>query len=192
MAVDNPESKIVVIDTDSYAGNFEREMCAFITGQVGECHVGSGVAWEEEENIRHLSWFKDHIAQEEDDDQCARPASIWQTPGRFNDGYGGHYDDTPEVRASLDPRCASARHPAYESVAIFVDELPPDEVLAEMVERAQAYCAEHGIKYRGCRLLEPQYAVKEVQVHVGHLEVLRKVVQEVSNEEIHVKLLPSA
>ncbi|KKK83825.1 hypothetical protein LCGC14_2789530, partial [marine sediment metagenome] len=34
------DSWIFIIDTDSYAGNFEREMCAYITGRVGECGVG--------------------------------------------------------------------------------------------------------------------------------------------------------
>lgn len=29
-----------IIDTNSYAGNFEREMCAYLTGQVGDCGVG--------------------------------------------------------------------------------------------------------------------------------------------------------
>ena len=27
---------LFVIDTDSYAGNFEREMCAYLTNQIGE------------------------------------------------------------------------------------------------------------------------------------------------------------
>ena len=30
----------VIIQTNKYAGNFEREMCAFITGHIGECEVG--------------------------------------------------------------------------------------------------------------------------------------------------------
>ena len=29
-----------IIDTDQYAGNFERELCAWTTGQIGECEVG--------------------------------------------------------------------------------------------------------------------------------------------------------
>ena len=33
-----------VIDTNEYAGNFEREMCAWLTGQVGECDVGKEMA----------------------------------------------------------------------------------------------------------------------------------------------------
>jgi len=30
----DPKDYIFVIDTDSYAGNFERDMCAFLTGRV--------------------------------------------------------------------------------------------------------------------------------------------------------------
>jgi len=33
-----------IIDTDQYAGNFEREMCAYLTGTVGECGVGDEFA----------------------------------------------------------------------------------------------------------------------------------------------------
>ena len=35
-----PDHYLFVIDTDIYAGNFERQMCAYITGQIGECEVG--------------------------------------------------------------------------------------------------------------------------------------------------------
>jgi hypothetical protein len=38
------ERLLFVVDTDTYAGNFEREMCAYITGQVGECEVGEEIA----------------------------------------------------------------------------------------------------------------------------------------------------
>lgn len=35
---------IFIIDTDSYAGNFERELTAYITGVVGGCEVGDDFA----------------------------------------------------------------------------------------------------------------------------------------------------
>ena len=41
----------VLIKTDSYAGNFEREMCAHVTGHVGECEVGEEFV---DENISKL------------------------------------------------------------------------------------------------------------------------------------------
>ena len=36
-----------IVDTDSYAGNFEREMCAYMTGHIGECSVGEEYASDE-------------------------------------------------------------------------------------------------------------------------------------------------
>jgi hypothetical protein len=41
MSVENIGSGyIFVVDTEEYAGNFEREMCAYATGMTGECGVG--------------------------------------------------------------------------------------------------------------------------------------------------------
>ena len=31
---------LFVIKTDSYAENFEREMCGYMTGEIGDCNVG--------------------------------------------------------------------------------------------------------------------------------------------------------
>lgn len=94
----NPKSKMLIIDTEQYSGNFEREMCAYITGQIGECGVGDNVAEKYSEKIKHLDWWEEHIVSERDDSEygCHRPASIWPTPGWFNNGTGGHFKDTPE------------------------------------------------------------------------------------------------
>ena len=32
--------KHIIIDTEDYAGSFERPMVAYITGQLGDCGVG--------------------------------------------------------------------------------------------------------------------------------------------------------
>lgn len=94
----NPKSKMLIIDTEQYAGNFEREMCAYITGQVGDCEVGSEIAEENSDQIKYLDWWEEHIVNERDDSDygCYRPASIWDTPYWFNNGTGGHYKDNPE------------------------------------------------------------------------------------------------
>ncbi len=84
---------IFVIDTNNYAGNFEREMCAYITGQFGECGVGDDVAEAARPNIRNLEWFKTHIKHKRDDSGCRRPVSIYATPGWFNNGMGGVFPD---------------------------------------------------------------------------------------------------
>ena len=83
----------IVVDTNKYSGNFEREMCAFATAQVGECGVGED---EVDEAHQYASWWETHIQQV--DDGCWRPVAISPTPGFINDGMGGHYEDTPENR----------------------------------------------------------------------------------------------
>lgn len=171
MSANKPNSHIVVIDTDSYSGNFERQMCAFITSRVGMCGVGTPEAVFAREQVRHLDWYEDHVTDEADDNGCERPASIWPTPRRFNDGYGGHHDDTPEARAKLRASQRNAQFPAYESVAIFVDTLPPAQVLAEMVERARQFCQDRGIGYKGFRLLAPRHTTRQVRAVAGHVEV---------------------
>lgn len=62
------EGFAVIIDTNDYAGNFEREMTAFCTGIVGECEVG-------EEYIDHKigELFDEAIQQVSDDNGCYRP-----------------------------------------------------------------------------------------------------------------------
>lgn len=223
----NPQSKILVIDTQQYAGNFEREMCAYVTGQVGECGVGAGLAEEYQDTIKYLDWWNEHIVHERDDSDygCYRPASIFPTIGWFNNGLGGHYKDTPENQQkaleaaiqsmkdynkpyieqikkrieenNFDPDSKKggwtkqacerelkqktiddiervsklAKYPAYMSVAIFVDEFPPQEVWEEFMQRAK-YFAQHReelsnsisqkgvIEITGFRQVEPEYKLK--------------------------------
>lgn len=61
-----------IIKTNKYAGNFEREICAYITGNVGECGVGSEYArkFKEEEKIELECYY--HTC----DDGCPRPVEI--------------------------------------------------------------------------------------------------------------------
>jgi len=89
-----------VIDTNMYAGNFEREMCAYMTGQLGECGVGEeeAAAFEEEfdEDLRER--MDDLIGSECDDRGCTRPVKIYPSPNWFNHGHGGHFrHDDPDL-----------------------------------------------------------------------------------------------
>lgn len=65
----------LVIKTDAYAGNFERQLCAWLTGTIGMCEVGKNLI---EPDIEMM--FEDTICQMPDDHGCYRPVSI-----RFND-----------------------------------------------------------------------------------------------------------
>lgn len=191
MSSSNPTSNVLVIDTEQYSGNFEREMCAYITGQFGDCGVGREFAEQYSSEIKHLSWWEDHICAEEDDEGygCYRPAAIWATPGWFNNGMGGHFKDTLRNEAKAAKAAISsmisynksqlktvqdrlnrgdfeaypgwtqkaceafvrkceedvkrvatpAKYPAYLSVAVFVDEFPPEEVWLEFQQRARDF-----------------------------------------------------
>lgn len=65
----------LIIKTDSYAGNFERELCAWLTGTIGECGVGKELV---EPDIEAM--FENLMYQVTDDHGYYRPVSI-----RFDD-----------------------------------------------------------------------------------------------------------
>lgn len=123
----------IIIDTEQYSGNFEREMCAYITGRYGECGVGYEIAKFYASQINHLEWFKENIVNQPDEDNgCNRPVSVSVTPGWFNNGYGRHIrEGTPTIRT---------KHPAYLSVEIYTHTIPPKEVIEEIIERAKYFC----------------------------------------------------
>ena len=96
---------IFIVDTEDYAGDFEREMCGYLTGIVGECGVGvegrrkyledMGLELDQERYYAPVvgNPFEEIIKQVPDEHGCRRPASIYLTPGWYNDGHGGHYDE---------------------------------------------------------------------------------------------------
>ena len=104
-----PGAKMVVIDTENYAGNFERQMCAFVTGRIGECGVGDVIAREAAPDIRNMGWWKTHSVMVADEKGCSRPVSIWPTSGWFNNGMGGHFRDNPD-------NYAEAREQAFQAM----------------------------------------------------------------------------
>jgi hypothetical protein len=61
----------IIIETDSYTGNFERELCAHLTGTVGECNVGNEFVDEEitEKFDGFMQWVGDEYG-------CYRPTSL--------------------------------------------------------------------------------------------------------------------
>lgn len=99
-----------IVDTDKYSGNFEREMCAFVTGQVGECGVGDEYADSFEEEFGEDFTYKvgDMMEGVPDDHGCFRPVGISTAP------------DSDE--------CAS--------VEIYFGDKPDSEIVKMMKERA--------------------------------------------------------
>lgn len=93
-----------VIDTDEYAGNFEREMCAYLTGILGECGVGEEMAAIARKELpkKILKEFEEIVAQVPDEHGCCRPVTIWPNPNWFNDGMGGHWKrDDNDIKKQL-------------------------------------------------------------------------------------------
>jgi hypothetical protein len=79
-----------VIDTDQYAGSFERELCAHITGHVGECGVGEDFV---EDGVAELF---NNVVEVPDEHGCRRPCAIYPNPKYKNNGMGFAYQDGQE------------------------------------------------------------------------------------------------
>ena len=128
----------VVIDTDSYAGNFEREMVAYITGH-----------WDEYVGEDQAKVFQKEIPKENDwypfDDVCIDVIGE-------HDGYG-----TRNV-AGIDN---TGPNGLYNSVSFFFEKRPDLELISLIKERAYKFTKEgsiHGrpqtMKIIGFRLLK--------------------------------------
>jgi hypothetical protein len=78
---------IFIIDTDSYAGNFERDLCAYVTGVVGGCTVGEEFAALYHKEAKKKDLFYDCLEHRCDDNGCARPTECWPTEGWLSVGY---------------------------------------------------------------------------------------------------------
>lgn len=70
---------VFVVDTNCYAGNFERDMTAYLTGIIGECEVGKEFAaiYAEETGDVEGSLFEESIDHRPDEHGCHRPCSIY-------------------------------------------------------------------------------------------------------------------
>lgn len=130
MAIEDDEifCKIVTIDTSHYTGNFERQLCAYVTGQVGQSIVGEEMVPLAQKEMKHLSWWEDNICPQEGSQgsEVYTPCTIWPS------------EDINHIGEKVEP--SNNRSPGYYSVAIFVEEFPPQEVLEEMMQRAKYFC----------------------------------------------------
>ena len=110
---------VFIIDTNQYAGNFEREMCAYCTGMIGQCEVGEEMValFEEDFKLEADKYHEDNPFMDYvnlwvmDDHGCGRPTSIWR----------------------------SSRGADYNSVAIFFHQEPTEEHIKIIKKRAQNF-----------------------------------------------------
>ncbi len=132
MRINTFDGYILVIDTDQYAGNFERELTAFVTGCIGECGVGQEQAemFMKAVPSEFGKRINDIITQVPDDNCCYRPTSIYPTPNSY---------PTPDFYPTPD---------LYQSVAIFFCQKPDDDLLNLMRERVKEFCLKPPMKFR--------------------------------------------
>lgn len=174
MYAKNVAPYVFVIDTDQYAGNFERQLCAYLTGILGDC--GVGILYAEMYNIFledseiAVNPFFDLMLQLSDEHGCKRPCSIWPTPGFVNDGYGEHFK-----MGSLEAKELKKQYPAYLSVALFFHEKPDEELICLLKKRTEMFLKLEHPKLRG-------FAIPE------DLKILnfRLIKQHIVQEEINI------
>lgn len=113
------------IHTNKYAGNFEREMAAYITGIAGE-YIGDQEAAiaQKENDTKAINWFENNVLDDGDYEQIGR---IVPTPGWSNNGNGKHFHNTDYP------------FPAYQSVEIAFDLEPPTNIKQLIEQRAESF-----------------------------------------------------
>lgn len=125
---------LFVIDTLEYAGNFERAMCAAVTGVVDDTDSD---ARKEGKNYDGPD-MEDLVGWENDDHGCPRCATCYPTPGYGNDGHGKVAPVVTDTDKKKYP------YPANNSVAIYLEREPTFEEIAGMKVRAEDFAARSG------------------------------------------------
>ena len=163
-----------VVDTEEYAGNFERELCGFVCGQYDDYGDPRGGFYKAMYLKEHPDDpFESLIGQMVDDpgdDGIHRaPMALAPTPGWINDGHGKHIKLDEATHTEL--RKAKKRYPAYNSVAICLTRKPKDKELKLLVERAMKFSSAPKRKdwsalpkVTGCRLVEESTVLKETNL----------------------------
>lgn len=180
ISIDESLMYIFCVDTEQYAGNFERKLCAYMTGAVADCGVGFPEARDWYINIAKQEWMKeapytsyDLVRGAEDwdgfvniqtmsDDEgggILRPCTIIPTPGQFNQGN--------------DER----NHPVYNSLGIFFCERPADWQIRIMIDRAKEFAektkveeslrCDNDITIIGFRLMKQSTTLQEIELDDG-------------------------
>lgn len=131
-----------VIDTNEYAGNFEREMCAHVTGRMGECEVGGEFI---DDSITEL--FENVIDVE--DEGCARPCSIFKN--KENSSYESviiYFNSKPKE----------------EQISLMKEKAYTFNEARKTVGNMTQFYKDSNIKILGFRLLEVKQTIEETEI----------------------------
>jgi hypothetical protein len=165
----NPESKwSFVIDTTEYAGNFERQVGAFVVGVVDEYgdHIAEPYLKMFEKDFPKKNPFEDltdsRVGDPGDDGIMRAPVDLAPTPGYENNGMG----KVTKLKPGKTPK-----YPAYNSVAIFLSRKPKDKELKLLVERALKFpklpkqkAWDSKFKILGLRLVEERTVITNHEI----------------------------
>lgn len=137
---------IFVIATSEYAGNFERHLAAFLTGEVGDCSVGfeSSEFFGDEADDDEKLFIERALVHTPDDHGTFRPVSIWPTPGQMKTAADG------------------SEYPAYNSVALIFREPIPEEFLNLWTDRAVRFGKNP--QDFGCHKFVPSFEVRSCRL----------------------------
>lgn len=168
----------VVIDTDSYSGNFERELASYITGipqirgehLVKEIHEAYGFnskvygnEWDEHPENPFFGLF-----EYTDGEYGPELAHIHPTPGWGNDGNGKH--KRIKVGCSSDKK--NYPFPAYQSVIMGCFEKPTREQIEILREWSERFFAKNlrpwlgSVKLLGIRVIQRKTTETETEVEM--------------------------
>ena len=141
---------IFLIDTDLYAGNFEREITAHLTGIVGDCNGGAEYAelYRQETGDTASEKFEELLEFRFDDSPTRRPCSIWES---------------------------NSRKKPYNSVAIFFYKKPSKKIIEFLKGRVELFAEakrnmngdwnrEFRLKILGFRLLQEETIYTELPI----------------------------
>jgi hypothetical protein len=121
---------------------------------------------DEEDGKMKLEDLSDTRVVDPGDDGIHRsPCDLAPTPGWSNDGNGKHYKVRPTGKKY------AFKHPAYNSVAIFLQRKPTDKELEVLTRRALEFPSlpktrewDSRPKILGCRLVKERVQLEEIQV----------------------------
>lgn len=140
-----------VIDTNSYAGNFERELCKHVTGHDDQDECPQEDWIDDSEVSSELKWFAEHILFLPGGDGDATwdcPMELYLTPGS--------------------QKSSKRKELQNNSIGIHLDTRPPLPIIEYMKKQARSfeYDGISDFKILNFRLLEIQVTRTEVEVEV--------------------------
>jgi len=142
-------SILLVIDTEQYSGNFEREMTGWIVGNNNhgemydrDMYLKTHSAYPELEDY-FSEWQTEYCGSYIFDEEYGRQmCGIVVTPGWSNDGYGQH---------SKLPEGTKRKWPAYQSVGIAIRKTLPDDMIDIVKQLAHEFANNYNITITGLR-----------------------------------------